>query len=61
MELVQEIFQFLLVPQTMQLDIFLCGTIRHNQDEPQCIVALGLLSECFRLCKITNISAALFL
>ena len=32
------------VPQTMYLDFFLCGTIRHNQDEPQWIVAQRLLS-----------------
>ena len=28
----------------MYLDFFLCGTIRHNQDEPQWIVAQRLLS-----------------
>ena len=30
------------VPQTMYLDFFLCGTIRHNQAEPQWIVAQKL-------------------
>ena len=32
------------VSQIMYLDVFLCGTIRHNQDEPQWIVAQRLLS-----------------
>ena len=32
------------VPQITYLDLFLCGTIRHNQDEPQWIVAQRLLS-----------------
>ena len=32
------------VPQIMHLDFFLCGTIRHNHDEPQWIVAQKLLS-----------------
>ena len=31
------------VPQIMYLDLFLCGTMRHNQDEPQWIVAQRLL------------------
>ena len=32
------------VPQIMYVDFFLCGTIRHTQDEPQWIVAQRLLS-----------------
>ena len=32
------------VPQMMYLEFFLSGTIRHNQDEPQWIVAQRLLS-----------------
>ena len=32
------------VPQTLCLDFFLCGTIRHNQDEPQWTVAHSVLT-----------------
>ena len=32
------------IPQIMHFDFFLCGTIRHNQDEPEWIVAQRLLS-----------------
>ena len=32
------------VPRIMYLDFFVCGTIRHNQDEPQWIVAQRPLS-----------------
>ena len=36
-------------PQIMYLDFFLCGTIRHNQDEPQWIALSSLtIPEVFK-------------
>ena len=32
------------IPQNTHFDFFLCGTTRHNQEEPQWIVAQRLLS-----------------
>ena len=39
------------VPEPMYLDFFLCGTVRHNQDEPQWIVAQTLSQKGYHLSR----------